>query len=292
MLKWSSKIIVWVMLAAFAGVLAWIVAQRLGSGDIYPEYSSLRADPLGTKAFYESIDRLPGRNVNRHLHPLTRLRGSRDVTVLVLGTPSLAAVDAGFFEHLERIARTGGRVVLAINATDSHDAMREEDRINTPELPIKKDDETEKEKEENPVSKRFRGELALIDPLRREQKQIIAELVPENGGLKLPATLRWYGRYCSKNCRTNGRSFMKRKENPSWWNRKSGLERWSFARTHFRSATKRWQKTDLPSFFCGLPGTRGQLRSTNRTLACNKGIASCFCCVISDCRGCFSDSSF
>ena len=162
MLKWSSKIIVWVMLAAFAAVLAWIVAQRTGSGDIYPEYSSLRADPLGTKAFYESIDRLPGRNVNRHLHPLTRLRGSRDVTVLVLGTRSLAPVDAGFFEHLERIARTGGRVVLAINATDSHNAMREEDRINTPELPIKKDDETEKEKQENPVSKGFRGELASL----------------------------------------------------------------------------------------------------------------------------------
>jgi hypothetical protein len=194
MLKRSSKVAVWLMLALFAGVLAWIISLRLGSGDIYPEYSSLRADPLGAKAFFESLDRLPGRSVSRHLHPLNRLHGARDVTVLVLGTRSYTGVDASLYEHLERIARTGARVVVAINATDSHNAMREEDRINTPELPIEKEDE--EKKEEKPVSMGFRGpQLALIDPLRRVQDEIVAELVSDEAPA-LPRTLRWYGRYC------------------------------------------------------------------------------------------------
>ena len=194
MLKRIDQIAVWLMLALFVGVLVWIVSLRLGSGDIYPEYSSLRADPLGVKAFYESMDRLPGRSVSRHLHPLNRLRGAADVTVFVLGTRSH---ETNFYENLERIARTGARVVVAINATDSHGAMREEDRINTPEVPIKRKDETEKEKEEKPVLMGFRGpKLALIDPLRREQEEIIAELASENPGAGLLTELRWYGRYC------------------------------------------------------------------------------------------------
>ena len=194
MLKRGKKIIVWVMLALFAGMLGWIVSERLGSGDIYPEYSSLRADPRGAKAFYESIDRLAGRDVSRHLHPLSRLHGERTTTVFFLGSPFYTA-DGSFYEDAERIARSGARVVLAINATDSHDAMREDDRINTPELPIKKDDDTEKE-EKPPATEFSRAKLALIDPLRREQDDIFAELVAENRETGLPAALRWYGRYC------------------------------------------------------------------------------------------------
>ena len=36
---------------------------RFEQGDIYPAYSSLRADPLGTKVFYESLETLPGLSV-------------------------------------------------------------------------------------------------------------------------------------------------------------------------------------------------------------------------------------
>ena len=193
MLKRSSKIAVWLMLALFAGVLAWIISLRLGSGDIYPEYSSLRADPLGTKAFYESMGRLPSRSVSRHLHPFNRIRGGKEVTVLVLGVGTSAGTDASIYEQLEQIARTGTRVVLAMNAAASHSVLREEERINTPELPIQED---EKEKAEKPVTKQFRGpHLALIDPLRREQDEVVAELVSDEAPA-LPATMRWYGRYC------------------------------------------------------------------------------------------------
>ena len=33
---------------------------RFEAGDVYPAYSSLRSDPLGTMAFYESLGKVPG----------------------------------------------------------------------------------------------------------------------------------------------------------------------------------------------------------------------------------------
>ena len=33
---------------------------RFESGDVYPVYSSLRSDPLGTRAFYDSLEDLEG----------------------------------------------------------------------------------------------------------------------------------------------------------------------------------------------------------------------------------------
>jgi len=39
---------------------------RFAAGDIYPPYSSLRADPMGSKALYESILQLPGASAARN----------------------------------------------------------------------------------------------------------------------------------------------------------------------------------------------------------------------------------
>ena len=53
----------------FAGA-ARLFTLRFESGDIYPPYSSLRADPLGAMALYESLAALPGASAARHMKPL------------------------------------------------------------------------------------------------------------------------------------------------------------------------------------------------------------------------------
>jgi hypothetical protein len=193
----------WLLLAIFCGVLAWIVSLRLGSGEIYPEYSSFRADPIGGKGFYESLDRLPGRRTSRHLQPFQRLVGDKEATVYLLGTGAQGAVDLVLYNKIESLAREGTRVVIALNATDSHTAMREEDRINNRSLPLPRDNESAKMDKEKSAPGGYRGpQLALIDPQRREQEEILATLVTEGGeagqegGQSLPRQLRWYGRYC------------------------------------------------------------------------------------------------
>jgi hypothetical protein len=51
--------------AIFAFGVTRLVQLRFEHGDVYPPYSSLRADPLGTMAFYESLGKVPEVSVQR-----------------------------------------------------------------------------------------------------------------------------------------------------------------------------------------------------------------------------------
>jgi Domain of unknown function (DUF4350) len=58
---------------AFAIGMAALFEMRFERGDVYPPYSSLRADPLGAMAFYESLERIPGLSVERDYSASDRL---------------------------------------------------------------------------------------------------------------------------------------------------------------------------------------------------------------------------
>jgi len=99
--------------ALFFG-LARLFQDRYETGDVYPPYSSLRADPLGTMAFYESLEKLEGVAVERDFSDVNRLPEGRQVTYLHLAAeadqwqwidPALAKLIDGF------LAR-GGRLVI------------------------------------------------------------------------------------------------------------------------------------------------------------------------------------
>jgi hypothetical protein len=107
-----------VLLVGIAGLFALAVgrlfALRFESGDIYPAYSSLRADPLGTKVLYDSVASA-GLSVRRNFRMPAKLTAGADATMLLLGmspTPTLAmpAADA---DGLDRFVEGGGRLVVA-----------------------------------------------------------------------------------------------------------------------------------------------------------------------------------
>ena len=74
----------------FAYGLTQLFLLRYATGDIYPPYSSLRADPVGTKALAEALDGLPKVEVRRNFLPLTRLRDEKPVTLIYTGVPHRA----------------------------------------------------------------------------------------------------------------------------------------------------------------------------------------------------------
>jgi hypothetical protein len=84
---------------------------RFESADAYPVYSTFRADPLGAEALYESLALQPGLMVIRNTRPLTRMKG-HDTTLFVLGVNERFD-SAGMAPDLERMARGGGRIVIA-----------------------------------------------------------------------------------------------------------------------------------------------------------------------------------
>ena len=112
-MKRLPLILLLVAAAAFGFGLLHLFQLRFEAGDVYPKYSSLRADPLGTKAFYESLHRLL--SVRRNFQASLKLGEGRDTTLFVLGLePRELRADPEELKQLEGFVADGGRMVIAL----------------------------------------------------------------------------------------------------------------------------------------------------------------------------------
>jgi hypothetical protein len=94
----------------------WRLYQlRFEAGDIYPPYSSLRADPLGAKALYESIQELPGMSAARNYQPVASLAKTQ-ATVVILGQDPFIfeIMTEDEVKEYEALAAGGARVIVAM----------------------------------------------------------------------------------------------------------------------------------------------------------------------------------
>ena len=122
------------MLIGFVYALMRIAILPLESGDAYPEYSSLRADPRGTKALYESLAVLSELSVSRNFQPLPKLKGSQAV-VLLLGERAWTANTWGEeqLKFYESLAAEGARLVIGFLPEAPESALR---RHGTPSVGV------------------------------------------------------------------------------------------------------------------------------------------------------------
>jgi hypothetical protein len=98
----------------FALGLWHLLQLRFESGDIYPPYSSLRSDPLGTMALYESLELLPGVTVRRDFSTDNQLPSGQGTTYLHLAaTPRFwNRIEEDVFKEVEAFLFNGGRLVV------------------------------------------------------------------------------------------------------------------------------------------------------------------------------------
>lgn len=110
-----------------AGVLH-LIQLRFSAGDVYPPYSSLRADPLGSKALWESLQQMPGVKVRRSFEPLEKLKESSGTTLMLAGVPAREFRTAFDWElrDLEHFAVNGGRVVITIIPEAEESALQKQ----------------------------------------------------------------------------------------------------------------------------------------------------------------------
>jgi len=103
--------------AGFVLGLAQLFLLRFDAGDVYPAYSSLRPDPLGTKAVFEALGRVRGLPVERNFAPLGSLSGVPGTALFVLGASAreLRASGPSEVQSIEAIASSGGRVVISLD---------------------------------------------------------------------------------------------------------------------------------------------------------------------------------
>jgi hypothetical protein len=105
-----------VLLVVFVAGVLRLFQLRFAQGDVYPPYSTFRADPLGAKAIYESLDNLPGFDVRRNLRPVDKLTDRVQQTVFFFGVPvdEVAEVSTTEAVDLERLTTAGNRLVATI----------------------------------------------------------------------------------------------------------------------------------------------------------------------------------
>jgi len=116
--KFGIWVILMALVAGLVAVFAAILEMRFSPGDIYPYYSTKRSDPLGARAFYESLEKLRGVEANRNVVSLQRIKGlDNDTTLLLMGVPyaSFRSLQATDDSPVLEAVRKGTRLVITMN---------------------------------------------------------------------------------------------------------------------------------------------------------------------------------
>ena len=88
---------------------------RFEAGDVYPAYSSLRSDPLGSRAFFASLQNINETVVGRNYLPVKDFEFEENTALFYIGTSVFdsESVSPEWFEVFERLTTAGGRLVLS-----------------------------------------------------------------------------------------------------------------------------------------------------------------------------------
>jgi hypothetical protein len=112
--------------ALFFAFLTQLLLLRYERGDIYPESSTLRADPLGTRAYFEALAQVPGTSTVRGFGHLGEELDEHPRTLFYLGFDryDFATFTDDEIGLLDNYVRNGGRVVVTCS---SEEVIRESD---------------------------------------------------------------------------------------------------------------------------------------------------------------------
>jgi hypothetical protein len=223
---------------AFVAGLVQLFLLRFEAGDVYPPYSSLRADPLGTMAIYESLDELQGVTVRRDFSDANKLPEEKDTTYLHLAAAQAewSWLPPELFTEIEAFATRGGRFAIAMAPVTSANpftfapmTFTNAPATNSPATnaptakpgkPVRKAGPRKIPLEDTP---RFPGEsvehrwgLAFAhQALELDEDGVYRPTTVTNvSGLNLPATLEWHSALVFTNLAPAWRTIYARGTNP------------------------------------------------------------------------------
>jgi len=109
------SIVLALVLLSFMGGTVHLFILRFETGDVYPAYSSLRSDPLGARALYESLQNFDDIVVSRNYQLLHSVKLEPDTTFLYLGasSPEYDSVPEELVNAFDRLTKSGGRLVVS-----------------------------------------------------------------------------------------------------------------------------------------------------------------------------------
>jgi hypothetical protein len=173
--SWIALLLIAVV---FAGGLGWLFKLRLGQGDLFPAYSTLRADPLGTRAIFEALQELPELRVERSVQPMKKIPESPARTIIFAGMErdQWKGFSVDEANALDAAVRAGSRAVIVFKAermSGDEGAGSTDTRIEAARKAAKEKKEAEKKKaEDKKRAEKDAGERSRSSPRNEEDKAI------------------------------------------------------------------------------------------------------------------------
>lgn len=232
-------------LAALAVVIAfgfgmlrlWML--RFDSGDIYRPYSSLRTDPLGTRAFYESLEQLPGTAVRRNYRSLKKLTGpdggtlfflgvDRDIIPVefAMGTSGPSEFGGSAAKAIHAFVANGGRVVVSfspsagithIDALEALFSEQDDESEEDKDKDEEKEEQTEDSDGEDLSYNSFGSTLGLAMDYEGEASWQQIRDTPARGSDEISSLwpeVKWHGRVYFKDLSNEWKVIYRRADKP------------------------------------------------------------------------------
>jgi hypothetical protein len=162
-----------VILSVFIAQVYRVFLLRFESGDVYPPYSTFRADPQGMQALYESLAALPGVDAARYTGDITRVPDGSGTTLFISGV-EVSPDPKPVLEAIERFVESGGRLVITFSPFAAQQTtywdyefvppLEEEDPLQPDDAPVEVEEaegETAESETEAPVT--GPEEMELVD---------------------------------------------------------------------------------------------------------------------------------
>lgn len=115
-----NPVITLFLLIALVVGTAWgfavVLGQRFRTGEGYSMFSTQRSDPLGAKALFEALDRVPEIKCERNLRTLEKLEGGKGKTLVLLNLSAWDLVRRQLSgDFIQKFAASGGRVIITMD---------------------------------------------------------------------------------------------------------------------------------------------------------------------------------
>lgn len=192
--------------AMFAFGVVYLFELRFQAGDVYPPYSSLRADPLGAMALYESLEKIPGMTVRRDYSDSNHLPEERQTVYLHLaGDPNeWDWLPPEMYRDIQGFLSRGGRLAITFfpeaeaeildfnndtNRPESEKARQQ--RMTPPKREKKKEDDSDQEESFVSLEKEWNLGTDILK-LDQDGDHYLPATVFKKTDLPLPETLQWH----------------------------------------------------------------------------------------------------
>jgi hypothetical protein len=226
--------------AVFAFGIVQLFKLRFEAGDVYPAYSSLRADPLGAMAIYESLGKMPGLSLQRDFSTSDRLPEEPHTAYLHLAAEPYEwdFLTDDLFHEIKNFLGRGGRLVITYfpQTTAAHPYfLDDEEKTNSAASPPAKPDgkktmkgkpahKKEKSHDEKPWIN-LENEWGFHESfaeLQQDGDKYSPVSVVNKTDLELPRSLDWHSGMIFTNCDAKWQAIYARGKNPVLIERKFG----------------------------------------------------------------------